>query len=178
MQVKVLQWTGFNSKNWYLSKFTIWSLCWPVAPSPPSDLRHSGERPVGRHDGQREVVAVVSEDGGGIPGSALRQLHHQLEGWQALQRHHTQTQVSLILNKSRTWSWDHQLWWVESNLSNKMFTRCLRLLSKRKGNVMTPACTVILTQGDYLRKDAMHTCCTGAFFRPEQLAWTWVPVTP
>lgn len=60
---------------------------------PPPDLGHSGERPVGRHDGQREAAALVSEDGGGIPGPALRQLHHQLEGRQALQRHHTQTQV-------------------------------------------------------------------------------------
>ena len=58
-----------------------------------SDLRHSGERPVGRHDGQREAAALVPADGGGIPGPALRQLHHQLEGWQTLQRHHTQTQV-------------------------------------------------------------------------------------
>lgn len=64
-----------------------------AAPSLPSDFRHSGERPVRRHDGQGETAALVPEDGGGIPGSALRQLHQQLEGWKALQRHHTQTQV-------------------------------------------------------------------------------------
>lgn len=31
----------------------------------PSDFRHPGERPVGRHDGQREAAAVVPADGGG-----------------------------------------------------------------------------------------------------------------
>lgn len=63
----------------------------------PPDLGHSGERSVGRHDGEREAAALVPADGGGIPGPALRQLHHQLEGWQTLQRHHTQTQVRPML---------------------------------------------------------------------------------
>lgn len=67
----------------------------PAAPSLPSDFRHPGERPVRRHDGQGEAAALVPADGGGIPGPALRQLHQQLEGREALQRHHTQAQVRL-----------------------------------------------------------------------------------
>lgn len=59
-----------------------------------SDLGHSGERSVGWHDGQREAAALVPAHGGGIPRPALRQLHHQLERRQALQRHYPQTQVS------------------------------------------------------------------------------------
>ena len=43
---------------------------------------------------QGEAVTVVSEDDGGLPGHPLRQLHHQLEGRQALQRCHTQAPVS------------------------------------------------------------------------------------
>lgn len=73
-----------------------------VATSLPSDFGHSGERPVGRHDGQGEAAALVPEDGGGIPGSALRQLHQQLEGREALQRHHTQTQVRATLSRCTT----------------------------------------------------------------------------
>ena len=59
-----------------------------------SDLRHSDQRPVRRHDGQGEAAALVPEDDGRLPGHPLRQLHHQLEGRQALQRRHTQTLVS------------------------------------------------------------------------------------
>ena len=59
-----------------------------------ADLRHPGERPVGRHDGEGEAAAVVPAHVGGLPRHALRQLHHQLEGREALQRHHPQTQVS------------------------------------------------------------------------------------
>lgn len=59
----------------------------------PSDFRHPGERPVGRHDRQGEAAALVPEDGGGEPGATVRQLHQQLEGRAALQRHRAQAQV-------------------------------------------------------------------------------------
>lgn len=62
-----------------------------------SDLRHSDQRPVRRHDGQGEAAALVPEDDGRLPGHPLRQLHHQLAGRQALQRRHTQTLVSTEL---------------------------------------------------------------------------------
>lgn len=60
-----------------------------------SDLRHSGQWSVRRHDGQGEAAALVPEDGGRLPGHPLRQLHHQLEGRQTLQRRHTQELVSV-----------------------------------------------------------------------------------
>lgn len=69
---------------------------------PLPDFRHPGERPVGRYDGQGETAAVVTAYGGGLPGHALRQLHHQLEGWQALQCYHTQTQVRQLRTHTHT----------------------------------------------------------------------------
>lgn len=60
-----------------------------------SDLRYSDQWPVRRHDGQGEAAALVPEDDRRLPRHPLRQLHHQLEGWQTLQRRHTQTPVSV-----------------------------------------------------------------------------------
>lgn len=61
---------------------------------PVSDLRHPSQRSVGGHDSQREAAALVSEDFRRLPKHTLRELLHQLEGWQAVQRRHSQTLVS------------------------------------------------------------------------------------
>lgn len=59
------------------------------------DLRHPGEWAVRGHVSQGEAALLVSADDGGLPGNPLRQLLHQLEGRQALQRRHPQALVSV-----------------------------------------------------------------------------------
>lgn len=60
-----------------------------------SDFRYSDQWPVRGHDSQGEAAALVSENDRRLPGHSLRQLHHQLERWQALQRCYSQALVSV-----------------------------------------------------------------------------------